>query len=97
MNGPENEIGVVNEHVPSPCISVCSLIEPARVCIGCFRTLDEIAEWSVMDAAAKRRVLALLPARRVALGFAETEKETGGQLRGSTVIRFDSELPDAGR
>jgi predicted Fe-S protein YdhL (DUF1289 family) len=34
------------------------------LCIGCFRTLDEIATWSVLDDAGKRRVLAALPARR---------------------------------
>jgi predicted Fe-S protein YdhL (DUF1289 family) len=36
------------------------------VCLGCFRTLDEIASWSVLDASAKRRVLAALPARQAA-------------------------------
>jgi predicted Fe-S protein YdhL (DUF1289 family) len=33
-------------------------------CAGCFRTLDEIAAWSTLDDAGKRRVLAALPARR---------------------------------
>jgi uncharacterized protein len=33
-------------------------------CLGCFRTLDEIAAWSALDDAAKRRVLAALPHRR---------------------------------
>ena len=57
------------DDVPSPCISVCAM-DPARgFCIGCFRTLDEIAAWSVLDADAKRAVLAALPARaRVAAG-----------------------------
>jgi len=33
------------------------------LCLGCFRTLDEIAAWSLLDAAAKRRVLDALPVR----------------------------------
>jgi predicted Fe-S protein YdhL (DUF1289 family) len=33
-------------------------------CRGCFRTLDEIAAWSVLDVPARRAVLAALPARR---------------------------------
>jgi uncharacterized protein len=33
-------------------------------CEGCLRTLDEIAEWSVMDDRAKRAVWKLLPLRR---------------------------------
>jgi len=54
--------------VPSPCISVCTMDPAGAVCIGCFRTLDEIALWSVLDAAAKRAVLAALPARRAGSG-----------------------------
>jgi predicted Fe-S protein YdhL (DUF1289 family) len=52
------------DNVPSPCISVCVLDAAGVLCVGCYRTLDEIAAWSVLDADAKRRVLATLPARR---------------------------------
>jgi uncharacterized protein len=34
------------------------------LCRGCFRTLDEIAAWSVLDADARRAVLSMLPQRR---------------------------------
>ena len=30
----------------SPCINVCKITPDTQVCIGCFRTLQEIAEWS---------------------------------------------------
>ena len=33
-------------------------------CEGCLRTLDEIAEWSVMEEHAKRAVWKRLPQRR---------------------------------
>jgi len=52
------------EGVASPCISVCVLDPATGVCTGCFRTLDEIAAWSVLDDAAKLAVWAALPARR---------------------------------
>ncbi len=52
------------DHVPSPCVSVCTMDAAGVLCLGCFRTLDEIAVWSVLDADAKRAVLAALPARR---------------------------------
>ena len=52
------------DFVPSPCISVCVLDTKRRFCTGCFRTLDEIAAWGTLDAAAKRRIVAELPARR---------------------------------
>jgi uncharacterized protein len=59
--------GADADHVPSPCISVCTMDAAAGICIGCGRTLDEIAAWSVLDADAKRAVLAALPARCAAL------------------------------
>jgi predicted Fe-S protein YdhL (DUF1289 family) len=52
--------------VPSPCISVCVLDPDGALCVGCYRTLDEIAAWGALDADAKRRVLASLPARAAA-------------------------------
>jgi predicted Fe-S protein YdhL (DUF1289 family) len=53
-------------HVASPCISVCVLDADGAFCLGCYRTLDEIAAWSLLDADAKRGVLAALPERRSA-------------------------------
>jgi predicted Fe-S protein YdhL (DUF1289 family) len=55
-------------HVPSPCISVCVLDRSANVCIGCGRTLDEIASWSELDDDARREVLARLPERLAHVG-----------------------------
>ncbi|HEY3699053.1 MAG TPA: DUF1289 domain-containing protein [Spongiibacteraceae bacterium] len=40
----------------SPCISVCQLNE-RDVCIGCWRTLAEIAAWSKFTDQQKRSVL----------------------------------------
>jgi len=42
--------------VESPCVSICQLDSAGALCIGCLRTLDEIAAWSHMDSAAKRAV-----------------------------------------
>ena len=52
------------DDVPSPCISICEISQRWGVCQGCYRTLDEIAAWSLLDADEKRAVLAQLPARR---------------------------------
>ncbi len=60
MSGPRRP----GDEVPSPCISVCAIVPGTSLCAGCFRTLDEIALWSVLDAHDKREVLAALPARR---------------------------------
>ena len=57
--------------VPSPCTSVCRMDETSGLCIGCARTLDEIASWSVLDDAAKRAIVASLPARKARLAQPE--------------------------
>ncbi|MGQ0656457.1 MAG: DUF1289 domain-containing protein [Betaproteobacteria bacterium] len=47
----------------SPCVKVCQM-DPARgVCIGCLRTLDEIACWGGMSDAEREAILSELPRR----------------------------------
>ncbi len=53
--------------LPSPCIKVCSLDEVRRICVGCGRTLDEIASWSHMNEVQRLAVTARLPARLAGL------------------------------
>ena len=56
--------------VPSPCINVCRIDEVTRLCVGCLRTLEEIAAWSVLTDRERRDVWAHLAERadRVATG-----------------------------
>lgn len=49
--------------VPSPCVSVCQMDESGALCLGCFRTLDEIRLWGNADASFKRGVWASIEAR----------------------------------
>ncbi len=47
-------------------------MDPRRgVCLGCCRTLDEIASWSAMSDAERGRALELLPDRRKRLDVPE--------------------------
>ncbi|MFT3812639.1 MAG: DUF1289 domain-containing protein [Acidovorax sp.] len=46
--------------VPSPCISVCRMTPDRSHCQGCFRTLDEIREWSQASNARRRVIWAAL-------------------------------------
>jgi predicted Fe-S protein YdhL (DUF1289 family) len=50
--------------VASPCVNVCRMDEASGWCLGCRRTLEEIAQWSVMDDEAKRAVWCQLRQRR---------------------------------
>lgn len=59
----------MNVFVPSlappltPCIGVCRL-DPQGFCIGCRRTLDEIARWGTMSDAERLRCMReVLPER----------------------------------
>ena len=49
--------------VPSPCVNVCRLDPATGLCVGCRRTIDEIASWSRLDDAQKREVWARLSRR----------------------------------
>jgi len=49
--------------IETPCIKVCSLDPQSRLCIGCGRTLDEIARWGSMAPGERTRIMGLLRAR----------------------------------
>lgn len=51
------------QEVESPCIKVCVVHPEARICVGCHRSVDEIAAWSRMTPEERRRIMAELPAR----------------------------------
>ncbi|WP_437224799.1 DUF1289 domain-containing protein [Planctomicrobium sp. SH661] len=49
----------------SPCIRVCELDHTRTVCVGCLRTVDEIARWSVMNEETRQQVVARVRAARL--------------------------------
>jgi hypothetical protein len=50
--------------IASPCINVCRM--EGDVCMGCLRTLDEIARWREMSDHEKCAVLAAIEQRKPA-------------------------------
>ncbi|HYF04049.1 MAG TPA: DUF1289 domain-containing protein [Patescibacteria group bacterium] len=50
--------------ITSPCIKICSMDQSLNVCIGCWRTLDEIARWGRADDDEKREILKAIEERR---------------------------------
>lgn len=46
----------------SPCINICKL-DKNKICIGCFRTIDEIANWTKYTDAEKLKVINQLKGR----------------------------------
>ena len=53
----------------SPCVKVCVMDPQRDVCMGCARTLDEIARWGLMSEEQRSAVMAELPARRERLAL----------------------------
>lgn len=49
--------------IQSPCINICKLDAAGKLCLGCFRTREEIASWSQADALTKASILAAVNAR----------------------------------
>ena len=60
----------------SPCVSICALNED-DICIGCFRSADEIMRWRKMDEEQKRQVYK---------NIAERTTEAGAWLGGNKNI-----------
>ncbi len=52
----------MSEVVKSPCISVCALDEE-DICMGCFRSMREITDWSSYNEEQKRAVVVEANAR----------------------------------
>jgi predicted Fe-S protein YdhL (DUF1289 family) len=52
--------------IETPCIKICTLDARQGLCLGCGRTIDEIARWSTMSASERTRVMGQLPARLAA-------------------------------
>lgn len=52
--------------IETPCVKICTLDADRNLCLGCGRTLAEIAAWSGMSAAERERLMSELPARMAA-------------------------------
>jgi predicted Fe-S protein YdhL (DUF1289 family) len=58
--------------IESPCIKVCTMDAASGLCVGCGRTLDEIARWSSLGDAERRGIMRDLPERLAKASLAQT-------------------------
>jgi len=42
----------------SPCLDICQFDRKADLCVGCFRTTDEIRQWQKFTDYRRRQILA---------------------------------------
>jgi predicted Fe-S protein YdhL (DUF1289 family) len=62
----------------SPCVKICVVDPVSGLCIGCGRTIAEIAIWSELDAHARQAIVADLEPR---LKAARSRNGRGGRVR----------------
>lgn len=60
-----DDIGDVwrRSEIESPCVNVCVLHPTAKLCLGCYRSGNEIARWSGMQPEERRAIMATLSER----------------------------------
>jgi uncharacterized protein len=63
------------DEIQSPCVKLCVVHPEERLCVGCFRTMEEIAGWSRLTHEERAAVMADLPARAPRLA-----KRRGGRM-----------------
>jgi uncharacterized protein len=55
--------------ISSPCIKICAMDAGSRLCMGCGRSLDEIARWGGMSEAERLNIMRVLRERMRAAGL----------------------------
>lgn len=64
----------MDEEVASPCTKVCAVDERTGFCVGCLRTLNEIAGWGSLGNADKREILDRIAVRRKSVRQTQQER-----------------------
>lgn len=61
--------------IDSPCVKLCVVHPEERLCVGCYRSIEEIATWSRLTPEQRQEIMADLPARAPRL-----VKRRGGRM-----------------
>ena len=61
--------------IESPCTKICTMDAASGLCVGCGRTLDEIARWGSMADAERAAIMSALPERKKAAQLPSTAIE----------------------
>ena len=64
------------DEVQSPCVKLCVVHPVAGICVGCYRSIEEIGAWSSLSQDARLDVLAQLPSRAKTL-----TQRRGGRIK----------------
>lgn len=62
------------DEIASPCTQLCTIHPAERICVGCYRSIDEITEWSRYTPERRAELMEELPNRASRL-----KKRRGGR------------------
>lgn len=51
--------------IQSPCVGICTMDDTTGLCLGCYRSLDEIKGWWDMNPQDQKKLLATLEERQL--------------------------------
>jgi len=60
----------------TPCVAVCLMDPRTNLCLGCGRTLPEIARWGRMESAERLSIMSTLRQRMLDAGLTLAESST---------------------
>ncbi len=64
------------DEIDSPCVKLCSIHPAERICVGCYRSMEEIGAWSSLSTEVRLEIMAELPSRA-----SRIQKRRGGRRR----------------
>lgn len=81
--------------VESPCVASCKL-NADKICVGCYRHIDEIACWNRLTDHQRRQVLADCNARRQQIDLVVVSPVTSGECQAAKarLARGEAQLPN---
>ena len=62
------------DEIESPCVQICVMHPEEKICLGCYRSIEEISAWSGMTPDLRSAIMADLPERKSRL-----KKRRGGR------------------
>ena len=64
------------DEIDSPCVKLCSIHPSERICVGCYRSMEEIGAWSSLSSEVRLDIMNELPSRSLRI-----QKRRGGRKR----------------
>ena len=70
--------------IETPCIAVCFIDPKSKLCLGCGRTLPEIARWHKIEPPERRDIMAGLAERMRAAGIEPIKGKINDRTKDTT-------------